>query len=120
MAGTLRHMWNKGGLKPFFTAYRVTAVREGLMRQQYRSIQFFPLLFPANPPIFSVLPDTCIADSFAAAFGSIYESSRYFFRFLFSCSQHLISLRLTVLFAQAAIALARCVDMQKCNRHDAI
>jgi hypothetical protein len=29
MAGTMRHMWSKGGFKPFFAAYRVTAVREG-------------------------------------------------------------------------------------------
>jgi hypothetical protein len=28
--GTTRHMWRKGGLKPFFAAYRVTAVREGV------------------------------------------------------------------------------------------
>jgi hypothetical protein len=28
--GTMRHMWRMGGLKPFFAAYRVTAVREGL------------------------------------------------------------------------------------------
>jgi hypothetical protein len=25
----MRHMWSKGGIKPFFAAYRVTAVREG-------------------------------------------------------------------------------------------
>jgi len=26
----MRHMWRMGGLKPFYTAYRVTAVREGV------------------------------------------------------------------------------------------
>ncbi len=86
MSGTMRHMWNKGGLKPFFTAFRVTAVREGLKRLQLLSIHIYSLLFSADPPIFSVLPATCIADSFAAAFGSIYEGSRFLFRFLFSCS----------------------------------
>jgi hypothetical protein len=29
MIGTMRHMWRMGGFKPFFAAYRVTAVREG-------------------------------------------------------------------------------------------
>ena len=30
MGGTMRHMWRMGGFKPFYTAYRVTAVREGV------------------------------------------------------------------------------------------
>jgi hypothetical protein len=46
MAGTMRHMWNKGGFKPFFAAYRVTAVREGLMRPTHLAFTFAPSSFP--------------------------------------------------------------------------
>jgi hypothetical protein len=30
MVGTMRHMWRMGRLKPFFAAYRVAGVREGV------------------------------------------------------------------------------------------
>lgn len=41
MAGTMRHMWNRGGFKPFFAAYRVTAVREAAFGSIYESSRFF-------------------------------------------------------------------------------
>jgi hypothetical protein len=79
MAGTMRHMWSKGGIKPFFAAYRVTAVREGALTPTTRR--------PSGAACIVLLRRAHAPDPLAAAFGSIYESSRMFFRSRFRSRQ---------------------------------
>ena len=60
----MRHMWRMGGFKPFYTAYRVTAVREGVCLLR----------------CCITVPCCVVVMCLPGAFGSIYESARVFFR----------------------------------------
>jgi hypothetical protein len=73
--GTMRHMWRMGGLKPFFTAYRITAVREGVPHPPFS----IPRISCHRNCSLRILSHPALMCS-PAAFGSIYESSRMLLR----------------------------------------